>query len=160
MNSEGKRCSVSVLFLGKDCLKLADVNVLVHQISWIFWPYWMPANLFLLSLQKELIKPSLFSTERFYFYWVFQVHVVLLQEGEEPYIAQQCCLGGGGLAMLSLKTSAEGAGRFPACWWASMVDRNWVRGRVNCWSMSSLYKENLSEGDDLMEWSLGWKFCF
>lgn len=39
------------------------------------------------------------------------------------------------------------------------VERNWVRGRVN-WSMSSLDKENLSEGDELMEWSPRWKFCY
>ena len=63
--------------------------------------------------------------------------------------------------MLSLKrglSSAEGAGRFPDG--LVSVDRNRVRGRVNCWSMSSLYEENLSEGDELMEGSLGWKFCY
>lgn len=40
------------------------------------------------------------------------------------------------------------------------VDRNGVRGSGNCWGVSSLYEENLSEGDELTEWSPGWKFCY
>lgn len=81
-------------FLG-DCLKLEEVSVAVCQISWIFWSCWMPIKLgffffFSFHFKKSSSNPVCFYGKVFYFCWVYQVHVVLCQEKEEPNTALQC----------------------------------------------------------------------
>jgi len=118
----------------------------------------------LLSLQNELIKPCLFSVEIFLFLWsVPGTCCPASAEGRASH--SSAALGGGGLAMLSLRTGLtvlEGPITFPHA--AGLVrchvgTQKLSKGRVNCWNMSFLNEENLSEGDELMEWSLRWKFC-